>query len=78
VDRYGTLNDIFSGVKWQRCTVHFYRNIRRVVPKGKVRKVTTMLKAIHAQEDKDAAKDKINAVVDKSQIHWQSRSNRVN
>ncbi|RXV59856.1 hypothetical protein C6W92_14315 [Roseovarius sp. A46] len=31
--------------------VHFYRNVFSLVPSGKVRDVSKMLKAIHAQED---------------------------
>ena len=38
---------------WQRCMVHWYRNVMSVVP-GKVREVMAMLKAIHAQESRDA------------------------
>lgn len=37
---------------------HFYRNVFRVVPKTRVREVADMLKAIHAQEDVDAARAK--------------------
>ncbi|WBU54815.1 transposase [Paracoccus sp. SCSIO 75233] len=36
---------------WQRCVVHFYRNVFSLVPAGKVRDVAKMLKTIHAQED---------------------------
>ena len=35
--------------------VHWYRNVLSVVPKGKVKEVVAMLKAIHAQEDRQAA-----------------------
>ena len=34
--------------QWQRCMVHFYRNIFSHVPATKVRDVSHMLKAIHA------------------------------
>lgn len=44
--------------KWQRCTVHFYRNVFSHVPPGKVRAVARMLKAMHASEDLNAARDK--------------------
>jgi transposase-like protein len=42
--------------------VHFYRNVFTVVPRGKAREVTAMLKAIHAQEDREAALAKAQAV----------------
>lgn len=48
---------------WQRCVVHFYRNVFTVVPNGKMRKVARMLKAIHAQEDRKEAAAKAEAVV---------------
>ena len=37
--------------------VHFYRNVFALVPKGQVKVVAAMLKAIHAQEDRAAAKE---------------------
>ena len=50
--------EIFPEARWQRCIVHFYRNVFSLVPNGKVRAVADMLKAIHAQEDLEAAKSK--------------------
>ena len=47
--------EIFPEASWQRCIVHFYRNIFSHVPRGKVRQVALMLKAIHAQESAEAA-----------------------
>ena len=49
--------------RWQRCVVHFYRNVFSLVPFGKVREVSRMLKAIHAQEDRKAAAGKMEAVI---------------
>lgn len=62
-----SLADFFPDAKWQRCIVHFYRNVFTLVPHGKVKYVATMLKAIHAQEDKDTARAKAQAVVKKLQ-----------
>jgi putative transposase len=45
--------------------VHFYRNVFSQVPRGKGAEVARMLKAIHAQEDLAAAKDKVQVVVKK-------------
>ena len=39
------VGEVFPGAKYQRCTVHFYRNIFSVVPKSKVKIVAKMLKA---------------------------------
>ena len=46
------VGEVFPDAKYQRCTVHFYRNIFSVVPKSKVKIVAKMLKAIYAQESK--------------------------
>ena len=56
------IGQVFGNVKYQRCTVHFYRNVFTAVPNGKVKEVAQMLKAIHAQEDKAAALEKAKAV----------------
>lgn len=57
--------ELYPEARWQRCIVHFYRNIFSVVPSGKVRRVADMLKAIHAQEDLEAARAKATDVVTK-------------
>ena len=45
--------------------VHFYRDVWTAVPTGKVKEVASMLKANHAQEDAEAAKQKARQVVEK-------------
>jgi transposase-like protein len=59
------LGECFPEALWQRCVVHWYRNVMRVVPTGKVREVMALLKAIHAQEDREAALAKADQVVAK-------------
>lgn len=59
------LAEFYPEALWQRCSVHFYRNVFSVVPRGKVKEVAAMLKAIHAQEDQAAARVKGEAVVAK-------------
>lgn len=60
-----SLADFYPEAKWQRCVVHFYRNVFTIVPKSRVKDVAAMLKAIHAQEDRQAAEEKVAAVVKK-------------
>lgn len=60
-----SLVEFYPTASWQRCAVHFYRNVWTAVPTTKVREVATMLKAIHAQEDLPAAKEKAVLVVAK-------------
>jgi transposase-like protein len=59
------LGEFYPEAAWQRCMVHWYRNVMSVVPKGKVKEVMAMLKAIHAQEDRQAARDKAGLVAEK-------------
>ncbi len=59
------LAEFYPEASWQRCVVHFYRNVWTMVPKGKVREAAAMLKAIHAQEDREAARAKAAQVVAK-------------
>lgn len=60
-----SVGDFYPEAKWQRCIVHFYRNVFTVVPRGKVKNVAIMLKAIHASEDHQAAVEKAEQVVQK-------------
>lgn len=60
-----SVSEFYPDAKWQRCVVHFYRNVFSVVPKVKVKEVARMLKAIHASEDLEAATEKAESVVAK-------------
>jgi putative transposase len=60
-----SLADFFPEAKWQRCTVHFYRNVFCHVPRSRMPIVADMLKAIHAAEDLQAATAKAQEVVEK-------------
>jgi transposase-like protein len=50
--------ECYPDAQWQRCVVHWYRNVFSHVPHGKLETVARMLKAIHAQEDRQAAEHK--------------------
>ena len=58
-----TIGEVFPEAKYQRCVVHFYRNVFSVVPRGKIREVAMMLKAIHSQENKKAARQKASQII---------------
>ncbi len=60
-----SIGDFYPQAKWQRCIVHFYRNVFSVVPRGRVKKVAMMLKAIHASKDLQAANEKARSVIKK-------------
>src|SRR6202040_308588 len=57
--------EFFPDAAWQRCIVHWYRNIFSHVPSTKVREIAAMLKAIHASEDLVAARQKAVQVIEK-------------
>ena len=60
-----SIPEVFPQAKYQRCTVHFYRNIFSATPRNKMKEVSMLLKAIHAQECKTSAKEKAKQVADK-------------
>lgn len=60
-----SLAEFYPESKWQRCMVHFYRNVFSVVPAKRMKEVAAMLKAIHASEDKEAAQKKAEQVCEK-------------
>ena len=72
-----SIGQVFPEAKYQRCTVHFYRNVLSSVPHQKIGSVAKMLKAIHAQEDKAAAREKAKQVVQKLQSMKLSKAARV-
>lgn len=53
------LEEVFPQARWQRCTVHFYRNVLAKVPTTHKRHFATALKAVHAQESREAALAKV-------------------
>lgn len=58
-----SVTEFFPDARWQRCVVHWYRNVFSHVPAPKMREVALMLKAIHAQESREAALRKAKEVV---------------
>lgn len=60
---FESLAEVYPQARYQRCMVHFYRNVLSVVPRKKAKEVAAMLKAVHAQEDKTAALKKVEDVV---------------
>jgi transposase-like protein len=59
------LGEFYPEAQWQRCMVHWYRNVFSVVPRGRRKEVAALLKAIHGQEDRQAAREKATTVVEK-------------
>lgn len=57
-----TIPEVFPDARYQRCTVHFYRSIFSVTLRNKVKTVAMMLRAIHAQESREATREKVRQV----------------
>ncbi|MBD5538976.1 MAG: hypothetical protein HDQ94_03120 [Desulfovibrio sp.] len=68
---------ILSHARRQRRTVHFYRNVQRVTSRGKIREVSLMLKASHAQEDRELARRKAGEVASKLRDLRPARAARI-
>ena len=71
------LGEFYPEAKWQRCVVHFYRNVLHAVPRGKSKEVALMLKAVHAQEDKEAARRKSAEVISKLRAQRLDKAARI-
>ncbi len=57
-----SIPELFPEVKYQRCTVHFYRNVFSTTSRNRMKEVAMLLKAIHAQECKKSALEKAQQV----------------
>lgn len=57
------LSECFPSSDWQRCTVHFYRNILSFCPKRLREDLASSLKTIHNQENAEEAREKAQRVV---------------
>jgi len=54
----------FQGAIWQRCQVHFMRNVRAMVSKKDRNRITASLKEITGAESLDSARKRLNEAVD--------------
>ena len=72
-----TLAEFYPETSWQRCVVHWYRNVMSATPSGKMKEVMAALKAIHASEDREAAEVKAAAVAEKLEVMKLSKAARI-
>ncbi|HEX6946552.1 MAG TPA: IS256 family transposase [Acidimicrobiia bacterium] len=54
----------FSGASWQRCRVHFMRNLLARVPRGHAEMVAATVRTIFAQPDPASTRDQLRLVAD--------------
>lgn len=56
------LGEFFPEALWQRCVVHFERNVLKDIPRNQMEPVSRMLRAVYAQESREEARAKAKAV----------------
>ena len=54
------LSQVFAGATWQRCKVHFLRNVASAVPKLHAPAVLAVVKSIFLQPTRETARDAVN------------------
>lgn len=58
------------GVAWQRCRVHFRRNILSKVTKGQADAVAAMVRTIFVQPSADAVTEQVRVVADSLRVKF--------
>jgi transposase-like protein len=59
------IGTVLLGAAWQRCRVHFLRNVLARITKGRAEMVLALVRTIWAQPDAAAVRDQLDAVADK-------------
>jgi putative transposase len=61
----GAIGSVFLGSAWQRCRVHFLRNVLARIPKGSAQMVLAAIRTIFAQPDAASVREQLDEVVAK-------------
>lgn len=61
---------VLSGTSWQRCRVHFMRNLLSHIPRGDQAMVAAALRTIFAQPSQEAARRQLRVVYDVMASRW--------
>jgi len=64
------ISQVLTDASWQRCRVHFMRNILGHVPRGDQAMIAAALRTIYAQPNQEAARRQLRAVYEAMQPHW--------
>lgn len=64
------IRQVLTGVGWQRCRVHFMRNLLAYIPKGDKAMVAAAVHTIFAQPDRPAASTQLAEVVKAMDHRW--------
>jgi len=58
------IGEVFPGASWQRCRVHFMRNILCHIPRAAQPMVAALVKTVYAQPDQESALKQAKTVMD--------------
>lgn len=61
---------VLNGASWQRCRVHFMRNVLAHVPQGDKKLVAAHIRTVFAQPDREAAGHQLDKVVEELAPSW--------
>jgi transposase-like protein len=61
----GAIGAVLLGAAWQRCRVHFLRNVLARIPKGSAEMVLAAIRTIFAQPDATAVRDQLDEIAAK-------------
>jgi putative transposase len=61
----GAVDKVMLGAAWQRCRVHFLRNVLAKVPKASAEMVAAAIRTIFAQPDAGAVADQLDSIAGK-------------
>lgn len=64
------ISAVLNGASWQRCRVHFMRNVLAHVPKGDKAMVAAAIRTIFAQPDRETAEVQLSEVVQAMEKRW--------
>jgi putative transposase len=64
------IGEVLAGASWQRCRVHFMRNVLAHIPKGSKAVVAAAIRTIFAQPDRDAAGQQLSEVAKVMRPRW--------
>ena len=68
---------IFHGASWQRCRVHFMRNVLALIPKADKAMVAALLRTIFAQPQREAASEQLGLVCEMLDKRWPNAAQLV-
>ena len=71
------IRQVLTSATWQRCRVHFMRNVLAHIPKGSKSMVAAALRTIFAQPDREAAGEQLAEVVKAMHDRWPKAADLV-